>query len=161
MFADLVTANGDWVLTIVRLILGIILFAHGAQKLLGWFGGAGFASTMRIFQEQLRLPYLVTLLVVLTEFLGGACLVLGLFSRLAAVGVGVTILGAIATVHHRYGLFMNWFGEKEGHGIEYHLLMLALVVVIVVKGGGAFSLDRAWSGHLLDVRTAICKCEGI
>lgn len=153
MFAQLLSTNSDWVLTIVRCVLGVILFAHGAQKLLGWYGGAGYGQTIRALREQIHLPYVVALFVILVEFLGGLSLILGLFGRLAALGIAVMMLGAIATVHYRYGLFLNWFGDKPGNGFEYHLLAIALALIIVVKGSGAFSLDHTWYEHMSDFRS--------
>ena len=76
------------------------------------------------------------------ELLSGIGLIVGLFSRIAALVIALTMMGAIATVHFRFGLFLNWFGTQEGHGIEYHLLAIALALVVVVKGAGAFSLDH-------------------
>jgi putative oxidoreductase len=140
MFPELLYTNADWVLTVARLVLGIILFAHGAQKLLGWYGGPGLARSLQSFVEMLKIPAPLALLLVATEFFGGLGLIVGLFSRLAALGIAFTMIGAIATVHFRYGLFMNWFGDKKGHGIEYHLLVLALVLVVLIKGAGAFLL---------------------
>ena len=142
MLRDLFSTNPDWTLTIIRTILGVVFFAHGAQKLLGWFGGPGLKETMRTMHEYLGLPPLLAFASVATEFLGGVGLIVGLLSRVAAVGIGVTMLSAIVMVHGRNGLFMDWFGVRKNHGCEYHLLAIALVVVLVAKGSGAFSLDR-------------------
>ena len=142
MLRDLLSTNSDWTLTIIRTILGLVFFAHGAQKLLGWFGGSGLNETMRTMHESLGLPLPLAFLAVATEFFGGVGLIVGLLSRLAAVGIGVTMLAAIVMVHGRNGLFMDWFGARKNHGYEYHLLAIALVVVLIVKGSGAFSLDR-------------------
>ncbi len=142
MLQDLFATNPDWTLTIIRTILGVVFFAHGAQKLLGWFGGPGLKETMRTMHEYLGLPLPLAFAAVATEFLGGLGLVVGLLSRVAAVGIGVTMLAAIVMVHGRYGLFMDWFGARKNHGYEYHLLAIALVVVLIAKGSGAFSLDR-------------------
>ena len=87
-------------------------------------------------------PIPVAFLAVATEFFGGAGLIVGLLSRLAALGIGVTMVAAILMVHGRYGLFLNWFGDRKGHGFEYHLLAIALAVVIIVRGSGALSLDH-------------------
>ena len=154
MLAKLLSTNPDWLLTTVRLVLGVILFAHGAQKLLGGYGGAGYTQTVRALREQLHLPYLVALFVILVEFLGGLFLIVGLFGRLAALGIAVMMIGAIATVHYRYGLFLNWFGEKKGHGFEYHLLAIALALIIFFRGSGALSVDRAWFDQLSNSRLA-------
>ena len=142
MLRNLFSTNPDWTLTIIRTILGVVFFAHGAQKLLGWFGGPGLNQTMRTMHDSLRLPRLLAFAAVATEFLGGLGLVVGLLSRVAAVGIGVTMLAAIVMVHGRNGLFIDWFGARKNHGYEYHLLALALAIVLIAKGSGAFSLDR-------------------
>src|SRR6202171_818188 len=142
MLSDLFSTDPDWTQTIIRLILGVVFFAHGAQKLLGWFGGPGVKETMRTMPEYLGRPLLLAVAAVATEFLGGMGLIVGLLSRVAAVGIGVTMLSAIVMVHGRNGLFMDWFGARKSHGYEYHLLAIALAIVLVVKGSGAISLDR-------------------
>jgi len=103
---------------------------------------------MRIFTEHVHLPPTLAFLVIAGELLSGAGLIVGLFSRIAALAIALTMVGAIATVHFRFGLFLNWFGTKEGHGIEYHLLAIALALVVVVQGAGAFSLDRLLHKHI-------------
>jgi len=149
--------SGDWVLTMARIVLGIVPFAHGAQKLLGWYGGAGFTKAVQMFAGHLKLPAAVADLVIFTEFLGGLGLIIGLFSRLAALEILATMVGAVITVHYRHGLFMNWAGEKKGHGFEYHLLTIALALVIIVRGAGAFSLDHAFYEHQLGDSTAVTQ----
>lgn len=146
MLTELLGTHADFVLTIVRITLGVVLFEHGAQKLLGWYGGPGFANTKRAFTEQLHLPGFVVFLVTTSEFFGGLGLIVGLLSRIAALGVITTMLGAMR-FHFQHGLFMNWFGEKKGHGYEYHLLAIALAIVVFVKGAGAVSADRALYRH--------------
>jgi putative oxidoreductase len=139
---SLFSTNPDWTLTAIRVTLGVVFFAHGAQKVLGWFGGAGLKGTLNMMHDHLHLPIPVAFLAVMSEFLGGASLIIGLLGRVAAVGVCATMLSAIVMVHWRNGLFMNWFGDRKGHGIEYHLLAIALAIAIVVRGSGALSLDR-------------------
>jgi putative oxidoreductase len=139
---NLFSTNPNWALTAMRLILGVIFFAHGAQKMLGWFGGAGLKTTLRTMHQFFGLPVPVAFMAVASEFLGGIGLVVGLLGRLAAVGICVTMLSAIVMVHWRYGLFLNWFGDRKGHGVEYHLLAIGVAIAIVVGGSGAFSLDR-------------------
>src|SRR5947209_15138532 len=148
MISSLTGTHADWVVGVARIVLGIIFFAHGAQKMLSWYGGPGLASSMRTFTEHLHLPPTLAFLVIAGEFFAGIGLIVGLFSRIAALVVAVTMVGAIATVHFRFGLFMNWFGTKEGHGIEYHLLTIALALVVIVQGAGAFSLDRLVQDHI-------------
>jgi putative oxidoreductase len=142
MLANLFYTNPDWIETLIRITLGVVFFAHGAQKLLGWYGGAGLKDTMRTMHQFLGLPIPMAFLAVATEFFGGAGLMVGLLSRVAALGIAVTMVAAILMVHGRYGLFLNWFGDRKGHGIEYHLLAIALAAVIIVRGSGAVSLDR-------------------
>jgi putative oxidoreductase len=142
MLLDLLSTNADWTLTIVRTILGIIFFAHGAQKLLGWFGGPGLKQTLRTMHDTLGLPAPLAFAASAAEFLGGVGLIAGLLGRIAAIGIAVVMLTAIVMVNGRYGLFLNWLGDRKGHGYEYHLLAIALAVVIIVRGSGAMSLDR-------------------
>jgi putative oxidoreductase len=142
MLSDLFSTDPDWTQTIVRLILGVVFFAHGAQKLLGWFGGPGLKSTIGVLHEHLGLPVPLAFLTVAAEFLGGMGLIVGLLSRIAAAGIAFIMFAAIFMVHGRHGLFINWFGDREGHGYEYHLLAIALAAVIVGRGSGAASLDR-------------------
>lgn len=124
MIANLTGTHADWVVAVARIVLGIIFFAHGAQQLLGWYGGPGLASSMRTFTEHLHVPPTLAFLVIAGELFSGVGLIVGLFSRIAALVIALTMMGAIATVHFRFGLFLNWFGTQEGHGIEYHLLTI-------------------------------------
>lgn len=147
MIESLTGTHADWVVGIARIVLGIIFFAHGAQSMLGWYGGPGLASSMRTLTEQLHLPSTLAFLVLAGELFGGIGLIVGLFSRIAALVIALTMVGAIATVHLRFGLFLNWFGTQKGHGIEYHLLAIALALVVIVQGAGPFSLDRLVDEH--------------
>ena len=140
--------NGDWILTLARLVLGVIFFAHGAQKLLGWFGGPGLGATLRTFRDHLRIPAPLAFLAIAAEFFGGLGLIGGLLTRVAALAIAITIAVAMLTVHWHYGLFMNWYGDKPGEGFEYHLVVIALAIVLFVNGAGAFSFDLALSRHL-------------
>ena len=142
MLSDLFSTDADWTQTIVRLILGVVFFAHGAQKLLGWFGGPGLKPTISMMHEHLGLPVPLAFLTVAAEFLCGLGLIVGLLGRVAAVGIAFIMFAAIFMVHARNGLFLNWFGDRKGHGYEYHLLAIALAAVIVARGSGAASLDR-------------------
>lgn len=135
------TEDDNWTLTLQRVSLGAVLFPHGAQKLLGWFGGYGYTGTMAFFTETMHLPSLLGFLVILGESAGAILLLLGLATRLSALGVSLIMLGAIFTTHLPHGFFMNWFGAQQGEGIEYHLLALALSVPLLLLGGGRASLD--------------------
>jgi putative oxidoreductase len=148
MLTWILGTNDDWVITIVRVVLGVVFFAHGAQMALGWFGGAGLQSTVRTFRENLHIPAPLALLSVAAEFLGGLGLIVGLLSRIAAFGIAVVMSVALLVVHRKFGFFMNWFGEKQGHGIEYHVLVLALALIVMIKGAGAVSLDQVLYQHV-------------
>jgi putative oxidoreductase len=127
---------------ILRVVLGIVFFAHGAQKMLGWFGGFGFAGTMGFFTGMMHIPAPLAFLAIGAEFFGGIGLILGFLTRIAAFGIGVNMLVAIMTVHHTFGFFMNWAGTQKGEGFEFHLLVLAMAAFLMIRGGGAFSIDR-------------------
>ena len=138
----LLSTPNDFTFTIVRLVLGVVFFAHGAQKMLGWFGGYGFHGSMGFFTAKMGIPAPLAFLAICAEFFGGLGLLVGLLSRVAAFGIIVNMLVAIFTVHHVNGLFMNWTGQQKGEGFEYHLLAIALGLVVMLKGAGALSLDR-------------------
>ena len=148
MLAWLLGTEADWVIAIVRIVLGVVFFAHGAQMALGWFGGEGLQGTVRTFREHLGIPAPLALLSVAAEFLGGLGLMVGLLSRVAAFGIAIVMGVALLVVHRKFGFFMNWFGEKQGHGIEYHVLVLALALIVMIKGAGAFSLDQVLYQHV-------------
>lgn len=139
----LLTTNNSTAITVVRVVLGIVLFAHGAQKLLGWFGGYGFSGTMGFFTGTLQLPYIVALLVILIEFFGALFLIAGFAARYAAAAILVLFIGIIFTAHKDNGFFMNWNGDKKGEGFEYHLLVIGIAFAVLINGAGAFSADRA------------------
>lgn len=146
MLKKLFQTQNDVALTVLRLVLGVVFFAHGAQKMLGWFGGYGFKGTMGFFTQTMHIPAPLAFLAIAAEFFGGLGLIVGLLARVAAFGLTVNMLVAIFTVHLANGLFMNWFGQQKGEGIEYHLLVLAITVALMIRGAGAFSIDRALSG---------------
>jgi putative oxidoreductase len=139
----LIATSNDLTLALVRLVLGIIFFLHGCQKALGWFGGYGFHGTMQFFTHTMGIPALFAFLAIMAEFLGGMGLIIGFLSRIAAFGIAVNMLVAILTVHMPNGIFMNWAGTQKGEGYEFHLLAIALCILIMVKGAGALSVDRA------------------
>ena len=144
MLKKLMSTSNDVSLTILRLVLGVVFFAHGAQKMLGWFGGFGFHGTMGSFGH-MGMPAAVAFLVICTEFFGGLGLIVGLLTRIAALGIGVEMIGAIFMVHLQNGFFMNWMGNQKGEGFEYHLLAIAVAAALLLRGAGAFSLDRMLS----------------
>jgi putative oxidoreductase len=132
-------------LAILRVVLGAVFFAHGAQKVLGWFGGYGFSGTMGFFTHQMGIPAPFAFLAICAEFLGGIGLIVGFLSRIAAFGIACNMLVAVFMIHHNFGLFMNWTGNQKGEGYEYHLLALAMAFAIMIAGAGAFSIDAALS----------------
>lgn len=143
MLPRIFATRKDLTLTIVRLVLGTVFFLHGSQKALGWFGGYGFAATMHAFTQGMHIPTVFAFLAIAAEFLGGIALILGFLSRIAVLGIATNMVVAISMVHHHFGVFMNWAGNQKGEGYEYHLLALALCLILLVKGSGALSLDRA------------------
>jgi putative oxidoreductase len=145
MFRKLINTTGDPVIAILRLILGVVFFAHGAQKALGWFGGYGFSGTMGFFTNVMHIPAPLAFLAICAEFLGSIGLLVGLLSRVAAFGIACNMLVAVIMVHRQFGFFANWFGNQKGEGFEYHILALAIALAIMIKGSGAFSIDRALS----------------
>ena len=147
MFNRLVSTRDDWALTVIRLVLGVVFFAHGAQKMLGWFGGPGFPNTMQLF-SQIGIPGFLALLATAAEFFGGLGLIIGLLGRIAAFGIVVNMVLAIALVHAPFGFFMNWQGTQQGEGIEFHLLAIAIGLGVLISGSGPLSLDRALSRWL-------------
>ncbi|HEX4022479.1 MAG TPA: DoxX family protein [Acidobacteriaceae bacterium] len=142
MWRKIVETSNDSTYTVVRLVLGIVFFAHGAQKLLGWFGGFGYAGTMQFFTHGMGIPAPLAVLAIMAEFLGGIGLIVGLLSRIAAIGIAIDMLVAIFMINIHVGFFMNWYGMQKGEGFEYHLLALTLCFVVLMKGSGAISLDR-------------------
>lgn len=127
--------------TIARVSLGGVLFAHGAQKLLGWWGGYGFEGTMGFFTQTVGLPWIVGFLVIVIEFFGSLSLIVGFAARLWSLAMFFLTIGIIQTSHIQNGFFMNWFGNQKGEGIEFFLLMLGLAGSLVFSGAGKFSID--------------------
>jgi putative oxidoreductase len=123
-----------------RLFLAGVMFPHGAQKVLGWFGGYGMAATLKFFNETLHIPTPLALLAFAAEFLGPLDLIVGLGSRVAALGIAITMAVAVK-FHLPNGFFMNWYGSQQGEGFEFHLLMIGLALVVLIQGGGRLSVD--------------------
>ncbi|MGH9870746.1 MAG: DoxX family protein [Candidatus Polarisedimenticolia bacterium] len=154
MLHKLLDTRDDPALAILRIVLGVTFFAHGAQKVLGWFGGPGFQGTLEGFGS-MGLPAPLTTLVMAAELGGAILLLIGLLSRVAAAGIAAVMVGAILMVHRQNGFFMNWMGQQAGEGFEYHLLVLAIAAALMLGGGGALSADlvlsRQSSGSLRPV----------
>ena len=146
LFRRLIHTTDDYTLTILRVVMGIVFFAHGAQKVLGWYGGNGFDGTMAFFTGNLHIPAFLAVLAILAEFLGGIGLIVGLLSRIAAFGIAINMAVAVYLVHAPNGFFMNWAGNQKGEGFEFHLLAIAMAVLVMIRGAGAWSLDRVLQG---------------
>lgn len=138
----LISTSGHTGLTLIRVALGLVMFPHGAQKVFGWFGGYGWSATMETFTTQLGIPTVFAALAIVAEFFGSLGLITGLLGRVAAFGILCNMVVAVALVHLKVGFFMNWTGTQKGEGFEYHILAIAMALLIVWKGSGAYSVDR-------------------
>lgn len=134
---------------IARLTLGLVLFPHSAQKVLGLFGGAGPQGTYAAMTSNLGLPGWLAIAAIMVEALAVIGLVLGLFTRFAALCAMAIMIGATSVVHWQNGFFMNWAGRKAGEGFELHILAFGLALVCLLLGGGIVSMDRAISRRRL------------
>jgi putative oxidoreductase len=137
--------HADAAAPILRLGLAAVMFPHGAQKVLGWFGGYGYEGTMGFLTQSIGLPAPVAMLVIALEFFGPLLLLAGLAVRPIALGFIAIMIGAVATVHAPHGFFMNWSGEQAGEGFEYHLLVIAMSLALVIRGAGSASIDKLLS----------------
>jgi len=131
-----------WSPFILRIMLALVIVPHGAQKLLGWYGGHGFEGTMGFFTQQMGLPWVIALLVIMGESIGALALAAGFLTRFTAASLSIIMLGAIVTVHWPHGFFMNWFGSQAGEGFEFHLLVIGMSLSLVASGAGKWSVDH-------------------
>jgi putative oxidoreductase len=145
MWQKIIRTNDDKVLALLRIALGIVVFPHGAQKLLGWFGGFGYTGTMGFLTGMMHIPYPLALLVIAAEFFGALGLIVGFLGRIAAFGIAVNFTVAALLVHVPNGFFMNWSGQQKGEGYEFFILAIAIALAILIRGSGAWSIDRAIS----------------
>ena len=148
MFQKLMNTTDDFVMTLLRLALGAVFFAHGAQKVLGWFGGFGFRATLGFFTQMMHIPVALAVLAIAAEFLGGIGLLIGFLGRVAAFGIATNMVVAVILVHRHFGLFVNWSGMQKGEGYEYHILAIVICLAILIRGSGALSIDRSASRQL-------------
>ena len=142
MLKKLFQTNDDTAIMILRVLLGVVFFPHGMQKLLGWFGGYGFSGTMGFFTGTLGVPALFAFLAIIAEGLGALGLLTGFLTRLSAFGIVVNMAVAVYMLHFQNGFFMNWFGKQKGEGYEFHILVIAIAIALMIKGGGKLSVDR-------------------
>lgn len=138
---QLFETDEGWDKTILRLAVGGVMFPHGAQKLLGWFGGYGFNGTMGFFTDTMGMPWFMGFIVIMVEFFASLALLAGALTRLSALGVMIVMTGAVAVAHWQNGFFMNWANSNEGEGFEYHLLMIGMCAALMIGGGGKASID--------------------
>jgi putative oxidoreductase len=138
----LLTTDNTLSTALLRIALGAVFFPHGAQKVLGWFGGYGFTGTMGFMTGTMHIPAVFAFLAIAAEFAGALGLIVGLGTRVAAFGIA-SVMAVAITMHAQYGFFMNWTGAQKGEGVEYHLLALAIAIVLIIRGGGKFSADAA------------------
>lgn len=134
--------GNDWTGLIIRLTIGLVIFPHGAQKVFGWFNGPGFTKEMSFFTETLHLPWIIAFLVIFIEFAGAISLIIGFATRVWAIAMVILFTGIIFTEHLQHGFFMNWFGNQQGEGYEYHLLIIGLSISALINGSGKWSIDR-------------------
>ncbi|HEY3347631.1 MAG TPA: DoxX family protein [Nitrospirota bacterium] len=149
MLRKLFYTEAGWPALALRLSLGVVFFAHGSQKVLGWFGGYGLSGTYHAFVG-MGIPPIFAVCAIAAEFLGGIGLLLGLLTRVSAFGIGMVMIVAIATVHKDIGFFMNWFGQLPAgkEGFEYHLLAVGMAAALLIDGGGKLSIDSVIARRL-------------
>jgi len=136
-----------WTGLVLRVMLGLVMLPHGAQKLLGLFGGHGFAGTIGAFTQH-GMPWIIAFLVIMGESFGALGLIVGFLTRFSAFGIFCIMMGAIFMVHLPYGFFMNWFGKQAGEGFEYHLLVIGMSIALMIAGAGRWSVDGLIAGRL-------------
>ena len=148
--SKLLHTHVDWTLMWLRVVVGSVMFAHGAQKALGWYGGNGFDASMQGLTT-MGIPAALAVVAIFTEFFGAIALVAGLLGRIAALGIAIEMIVAVLLVHLPYGFFMNWYGMAAGEGFEYHVLLIGAAIPVIVRGSGAWSvdlwLDRWWKSR--------------
>ncbi len=142
MLKALIRTEKDSAALVLRVLLGVVMFPHGAQKVLGWFGGYGLSPSLHYFTATMGIPLAFAILAIVAEFFGALGLITGFLTRVAAFGIGIEMGVAAWMVHLPNGFFMNWSGKQAGEGIEYHILVIAIAVALMIKGGGRWSLDR-------------------
>lgn len=142
MMEQFFSSQNNWAGLLLRVTIAVVLFPHGAQKLLGWFGGYGFDGTMQYFTQTVKLPYIIGLLVILIEFFAPIALVLGVGSKILAAVIAILFVGIMLTSHLNFGFFMNWMGNQAGEGLEYFLLAIGASLALMLNGSGKFSIDN-------------------
>ena len=128
----------------IRIAIGVVFIAHGGQKVFGVWGGQGLKDTMQAFHQFLGIPPWLGFTASFVELLGGIALIIGVLTRLAAIGLTVNMVVATLRVHWPNGFFLNWMPSSHpnlGHGIEYNVAILGGTIALIVLGGGKLSID--------------------
>ncbi len=144
MFKELLRTDNSPAQLFIRVALGVVMFPHGAQKVLGWFGGPGITKTLQAFAG-MGFPAWSVVALMGVESVGAVLLVFGFLTRLWAIGIGTSITICMFINHVQNGFFMNWLGQQQGEGFEYHILVIGICLALLIKGGGALSVDRKLS----------------
>ena len=139
MIEKLLHTDPDHAWTFLRIIAGLIVFPYGMQKLCGWFGGPGIGGTLKDLDSR-RIPRSIAWLIIIGQSFGSVAMLSGFLARVAAGGLFIIFVGALI-VHSRDGWMMNWYGKKNGEGIEYFVMLVSFLVLIILKGAGAASVD--------------------
>lgn len=134
-------SQSGWAGLALRITAALVMFPHGAQKLMGWFGGYGYKGTMGYFTQTVGLPWLIGFLVIMLEVFGSLAILAGIGTRLWAIALGIVVIGILFTAHIQNGFFMNWFGNQAGEGIEYFLLLLGIYISLAISGSDKLSVD--------------------
>lgn len=145
MIRKLFQTENDMAGFFLRLLLGIVFLPHGAQKVFGWFGGHGFSATMEAFTVKAHIPAVLAFAAIMAESAGAVALILGFLTRIAAFALAVNMIVCASFNHVKNGFFMNWFGNQQGEGFEYHVLVVAIAIALIIRGAGRWSIDRALS----------------
>ncbi|QXE91900.1 DoxX family protein [Geomonas subterranea] len=135
--------NDSWKGTVLRVGLGLVMFLHGAQNLLGWFGGLGFEHAMSVMTTQLMVPKMFAVLIIMTQFFGGIALLIGAYVRIAASAVIVVMLASLGVLDYGNGFLTTWSGKQLSPGVEFQLLAITVAINLIIWGAGRWSIDRA------------------
>ena len=135
------STNDHYTGLVLRLTIASVIFVHGSQKMLGWFGGGGYTETINSITGYFHLPYIIALLVIIIEFFGALFLITGFASRIAAAAMIILFTGILFTAHFQNGFFMNWYGIQKGEGYEFDLLVIGLCIATLINGSGKYSVD--------------------
>ncbi len=146
LLRGIMETSDDRIPMLGRLALGIVILPHGAQDLFAWFGGTGIDGALGSYAA-LGVPPFLGWMAVVTQFFGGLALIIGFVGRVAAFAIALVLLAAVIAQHWSVGFFMNWDGALKGEGFEFHILAVTLAVIVIIRGSGALSVDRAFTGR--------------